>query len=250
MNDFLEQKEKAKEMMLEAILEYAGACHAENIVEEMQGEKNEYMPLFPSELDKRIKRIINQHNRKENLKELRRTSVRLLQKVAVIFLVASISFSVLLLGVEAFRVKVINLIMETTKEYTEIKSESPIEDAEKERLLEQKDLKEMYLPDYIPEGFKILKTELFSASKIIHYSNDKDQLIVFAQYNNENASIRIDTEEAKVEKIVINGSEGLLVEKEQLITILWHNDNSSFYLKSKTDKDLLIKMAESINYKK
>ena len=81
-------------------------------------------------------------------------------------------------------------------------------------------------------------------------SNCKGQVIVFVQYNSESSSLRVDTEEAKVEKIVINGSEGLLVEKEQLITILWHNDNSSFYLKSKTDKDLLIKIAESINYKK
>lgn len=241
MSDFLEQKAKAKARMLEAILEYAGACHVGNIAEEIQQDKAEEEPVFSSELDEKIKSIINQYNRKESLKKFRGISAKLLKSAAVVFFILFIGSSILLFSVEAFRVKAINFIMEIKKEYTEIRTKSPGEDAA---------LKEIYLPDYIPEGFEISKTEVFSASKIIHYSNDKGQVIAFAQYNNENASLRIDTEEAKVEKIVINGSEGLLVEKEQLITILWHNDNFSFYLKSKTDKDLLIKIAESINYKK
>lgn len=241
MSDFSEQKEKAKERMLEAILEYAGACHAENTVKEIHQDKVKEEPIFPSELDEKVKSIINQYNKKENLKKFRRASWRLLQRAAVIFFIFFIGSSILLFSVEAFRVKTINFIMETTKEYTEIKTESSGEDAA---------LKGMYLPDYIPDGFEISKTELLSASKIIRYTNDKNQLIVFVQYKNENSSLRIDTEEAEVEKISINGFEGLLVEKEQLITILWHNEKSSFYLKSNIDKNLLIKMGESINYKK
>ena len=110
--------------------------------------------------------------------------------------------------------------------------------------------KNVYIPAYVPEGYKISKTESLVTTKIIHYSNDKSQLIVFTQYNDENTNLRIDTENAKIDKVIINGVDGLIAEKDGAINIAWHNNDSTFSLISKVDKNELLKIAGSLKMKK
>ena len=107
--------------MLEAMLEYAGACHVENISNEMQAEDElKEQVAFPRELDTKVKKLIIQYNRKEYVKKIWKTTKRLLPKVAVGFCAVFISFTILVTSVQAFRVKVLNFIIETGKEYTSI----------------------------------------------------------------------------------------------------------------------------------
>lgn len=252
MNDFLEQKEKAKEKMLEAMLEYAGACHVENISNELQAddELNDQI-AFPPEFDTKIKKLITQYNRKEYVKKAWRTTIKLFPKVAVGFCAVFICLIIAVASVQAFRVKVLNFIIETGKEYTSInlKEERP-DDSLKDTLNIPSEWKNVYIPAYVPEGYKISKTESLVNTKIIHYLNDKNKLIVFNQYNDENTNLRIDTEKAKVDKVIINGFDGLIAEKSGSITIAWHNNDSTFSLISNIDKNELIKIAESIKIKK
>lgn len=82
MNDFSVQKEIAKEKMFEAVLEYAGACCAENIIseiEEVNGSQGQ-IP-FSTELDKRIKRLIVSYNRKSRIEKGCQGASRIFKKV-------------------------------------------------------------------------------------------------------------------------------------------------------------------------
>jgi hypothetical protein len=248
MNDFLIQKEKAKEKMFEAMLEYAGACHAENIANEMKAEDEleEQIP-FPPDLDARMRKLISRQDRKESFIKVRTTAARILPKVAIFFFAAFVSFTILVTSVEAFRTKVLNFIIEVGKEYTSIDLKESDSDASSKGVSGiPPDWKGVYVPAFVPEGFKITKAESLMFTKIIHYSNDNGQLIVYQQHNGENTNIRVDTENAVSEEILINGLEGLLFEKKGTTTLVWHNNDFSFSLMSEIDKDELIKMAESI----
>ncbi len=108
----------------------------------------------------------------------------------------------------------------------------------------------VYIPEFIPEGYQISKVESLVNTKIIHYSNEENQIIIFTQYQDENTNLRIDTENAKFDKVDINGFEGLLVEKNGMFTVAWHYNDSAFSLMSNADKGILIKMAESIKLRK
>lgn len=244
MNDFRIQKEKAKEKMFEAILEYAGACHAENIANEMQEDEPDEQIPFPSELDIRIRKLIARHNRKESIKRIWKTTAKVFPKVAAIFCAAFISFTILITSVEAFRVKVLNFIIDVSKEYTNI-------DVENNNSSEiPSDWENIYIPEYVPEGFKISTTQKLAFSKIIVYKNNVGQSIIYTQSIGGKRNIRIDTEDAATEKILINENEGLLAEKNGRITIVWHNNDACFSLISEADKNELIKMAESIKIRK
>ena len=154
-------------------------------------------------------------------------------------------------SVQAFRVKVLNFFIEIGQEYTSIdlKDKGP-SDSTRDFSGIPSDWENVYIPVYVPEGYKILKAQSLVTAKIIHYSNEKKRLIVFKQYIGKNTNIRVDTEDASVSKVTISGFEGLLTEKEGSISIVWHNDDMAFSLIGNADKKELIKMAESIKVKK
>ncbi len=251
MNDFSIQKEKAREKMLEALLEYAGACHAEYTADAMKAADEPEGIGFPSELDARLKKYMRRHSAEEKLKKVFKATATALPRVAVIFFAVFLSFAVLLSSVEAFRARVLNFIIEAGKEYTSIDLKETAPDTFEEALSGiPPEWEHFYVPDYIPEGFKMTKAESLMVTKIIHYSNDKGLLIVFQQHDGRSTNIRVDTEDAVSEKISISGREGLLVEKKGLTTLVWHNDDFSFSLFSGADKKELLKMAESLKQKK
>ena len=87
MNGFSVQKEAAKEKILEAILEYAGACHVENIINEIDEEDRlEKQILFPTELDERINKLIANYNRKSKIEKVWKGATAVFSKVARLFM--------------------------------------------------------------------------------------------------------------------------------------------------------------------
>jgi len=252
VNDLSMQKEKVMEKMKEAMLEYAGACNAENIIKEMRvDDKFEEQVPFPQELDKRIKKLITQYERKKYIKKSWKTALKLFSKVSAVFFVVFISFTVLLTNVQAVRVKFFNFLIQIEKEFTSIDLKDRKEDNYTRDVSDlPMEWENVYIPEFIPEGYQISKVESLVNTKIIHYSNEENQIIIFTQYQDENTNLRIDTENAKFDKVDINGFEGLLVEKNGMFTVAWHNNDSAFSLMSNADKGILIKMAESIKLRK
>lgn len=251
MNDFSVEKEKIKEKMFESIFEYAGACHAENIVGEMNTKIKSGKQIFiPQELDVRMKKLIFRHYMKQNIRQVGKISAKVFPKVAVLFFIIFISFAILVTSVEAFRIKVFNFIIEVEKEYTSIDLNNSSNTIPKEISEIPQEWGNVYVPAYIPEGFKITKTESLMLTTMIYYSNAEGQLIIFQQRSGENVNMRFDTENTVSENITVNGLEGLLVEKSRRTTLIWHNNDLLFSIMTEdVDKNILILMAESLEVK-
>lgn len=250
MKDLYNEKLKSESKIFEALLEYAGACHVNNIINELEEANSEEIP-YPKELDIKIRKMLRHHKRKEAVKKFFISAKKAFPKVAVFFFVAFIGFTVAITTVSAFRTRVFNLIIEIKKDYTDIKlkeNNEPSTSSSTSMIPSNWD-NEYYL-SYVPHGFKISKVESQEVTKIIQYTNDKGDFIIFSQSSNENTDMMVDTENAITQKIDINGHEGILIQKNGLNTIVWRKDNNLFSLMSKIDKNELIKAAESIKLKK
>ncbi|MHB8065221.1 MAG: DUF4367 domain-containing protein [Ruminiclostridium sp.] len=252
MSEFSEQKEQAKEKMLEAMLEYAGACHVENIANEMNKENEvEKNVPFPNELDLSIKKLIKQYNRKKYFWNIWKRASRIVSRTAVVFLVFLLSFTILVSSVQAFRTRFFNFMIEIGKEFTSINLKEK-EESNNSRFANDipSDWKNVYIPQYVPEGYKISDTNSLVTQKTIHYTAVNKALIVFIQYSDKDTNIRVDTENAKVSWIVINDEESIVSEKGGMTTAVWHNSDCAFSLIGHISKEELIKMAESVEMKK
>ncbi len=239
-------KAKVNEKKLEALFEYAAACHVENILAEYPVE-DDFNPDFvlPPEFDRRMKKLIAKQERKIKLNRIRKKAVKYLPKVAIFFLIILGTLSITLVSVQALRVKSLNVILDIKNQYTSIKTndENNLQNQEAKVQLPQ-DWKG-YFPEYVPANFKIFNIEENSIVNIISYKNTQGQTIKFKQYISENADVRIDTENAQVQNIKIHNQDALVAEKEGLVSIAWKED-FLFLLTGEADVTELIKMANSV----
>ena len=61
-----------------------------------------------------------------------------------------------------------------------------------------------------------------------------------------NSESQLDSEEGVIIEVDINGMEGIIILKDELNIIKWHNNNQNFYIQGNVEKSILLKMAESI----
>ncbi|MDA8226590.1 MAG: DUF4367 domain-containing protein [Desulfitobacterium hafniense] len=238
-------KVQAKEKMLEALFEYAAACHVENILIENLIENSSNTDLSPTlEFERKMKKWIGRHNSKDTLIKIRKRTFKFLPQVAIFLLVILGSLTMAVASVEAFRIKVLNMFLEINDQYTEIK----IKENDPSKIVPEPQLPSNwngYVPGYIPKGFITVRTEEDKVSKIIEYTNESGQMMRFTQYENIKTDLRIDTENAIVHNITIHNSQALLVEKEGLVSIVWQ-DQILFCITGEIEKSEIIKMAKNI----
>lgn len=252
----IKEKEKAKQKILETLFEYASLCHVENIIDEIEEERDGY-PLdkqidFPIELDKKVREIIANHSKKTNHKRSRKAFKAALPRLVAVLVLIFVIITIFVANVEAIRIKVLNFMMDETEKYTsvDIKEESDVLESESISRAIPPDWEGQYAPTYIPEGFRITEAKNYNDTSSIVYLNDARQMILFQKWPRENVNLRIDTEGTDTTSININGFEGLLVEKDDIIRVMWYSDDVLFTISSQIDKNELIKIAESVQLAK
>jgi hypothetical protein len=162
--------------------------------------------------------------------------------VAIFFAIALVGIFLTTMSVEAFRIKLFNIVTEITEKYTKVSI------VETESGLDlQIDWEAYYTPEYIPEGYAYSNSENFGDIKIIFFSDKTDKEIQFSQ-TPVNPEYQIDTEKAIIADVTVNGEKGILVEKEGLRTLIWTTGERTFHIIGEIEKDEIIKMAKSLKY--
>ena len=169
--------------------------------------------------------------------------IQLLSKrVALFIAIALVGIFVTSMSVEAFRIKLFNIVTEVTDKYTKVSI------VETENGLESRiDWDAYYAPEYIPEGYTFSNSEYFGEIKIIFYSDTSRKEIQFSQ-TPVNPEYQIDSEDAVVTEVIINAEKGILAQKEGLLTLIWTTDEKTFHIIGEIERAEIIKMAESLKY--
>ncbi|MEG2195666.1 MAG: DUF4367 domain-containing protein [Terrisporobacter sp.] len=199
---------------------------------------------FSSKFKRKMNKLIKYEKRSPIINSIYKYS----KKIAIVFLIITMGLFTLSMSVEATRTKVINTITEIYEEFTSI-----IFSKENTNISIDQEFKPT-LPNYIPNGFNEIDKVESDIGIFIVYENDEYLQIRYSCDEISNNSIILDTEDAQVEDIKINGYDAKYIVKDNIQQLVW-NDNISSYLidmESKTsklinnDKEELINMAESI----
>lgn len=242
MND----KYDKEELLEKSLFSYIGYNHIENLSQELILNKEDIRDTkVPETLDSWFQDFNKKIKRQEKIGRYRKTFKNIFTKVAMIFLILAISLGVLTTTVEAFRVKVLNMIMETKEKYIGIR----VTDDGVESSVNKDKIKGYYLPQYIPKGFTLDKIEALGKSRISRYLNNKGREIEFHQVPN-GADFKLDSENAIRKDIEINGYPGMTLSKEGRHIVFWHNEDYSFVILTEIGLKELIAMAESLKLDK
>ncbi|NTV91485.1 MAG: DUF4367 domain-containing protein [Clostridiales bacterium] len=195
---------------------------------------------FADLLDAQIKK------KKQNGKKpgTRKVFKRTITVIAALFVLFSIS----IMSVSAFRIKIFNLIIDVNEKYTSFQLQGTEEPSTESQL--PADWKSAYGPTYVPEGYRASYVNNTVPIKIILFSNTKDSSleIVYSEYGVD-SNLSIDTENADYSKdITINDNDGMIVEKAGMVTAIWKMEDRMFTVQGRISREEILKIAESVRY--
>ena len=173
-----------------------------------------------------------------------------LKYVAVFLLMLTLTASILSVIGEARGFNVIKMLFDDQVRYTELHFVDNIEFVRIEDGVGiPDDWVSYYYLSLIPKGYSIADAITGFNDKWIIYKDDEENRITFMQASTD-MTAQIDTENAVVKEIEINGLSGFMSLKEELTILTWHDNTNSFILSGKFSSDVMIKLAEGIKYKK
>lgn len=213
-------------------------------------EKLNTAGALPSEQSsKRFNRQLDAHFKKTKAYARRQRMLKTLNRTAIAMLAVIVIFFTTVGTVHAFRVRVLNFLLDIQSEYTSFQLKESDSGLEGGNLVVN--WTNTYVPTYIPEGFKVSNISSSESYKRIIFQNQQDKShIIYTELSGTN-SPGVDTEDAsEFETVSIKGRKGTLMVKDSMVTIVWEMDNRILMVQSQTSKDTAMKIAEGVSYVK
>lgn len=230
-----------QEILNKTLYSYIGYNNVEKINYEISDHLEDIKLVeVPKSLDRWFHEFNNNLESKATKNRYKNKFKNIISKVAIIFLILVISMVALTVTVDAFRVKLFNVIIKNTEKYLdiEVNDESEINNI-------KENIEDYYEVGYIPNGFELDYIENLGDTKIVIYVNNKNEEILFNQSPN-GTNFQLDSEDAVVKEVDIMGNKGVILNKEGKTTLFWNNEECSFYLLSTIDEKELIFIAKSL----
>jgi hypothetical protein len=227
-------------MLMEVFFRHIGEAHAENLVKELETHREEIDKIvIPKSFDDWFWKFSAAKQKEERRKAIFKQMRYIAAKAAVVAIVLLASLSIVTLSVKSVRAKIFEFFTNIYEQFTDVNPNNDYKTA-----MANIKWDSFYYPTYIPEGFRFNSYEMFGFIKMISFKKD-NILIQLHQTSNMN-SIRLDTEDAAVTKVIINGFDGLLIVKEGRSIIFWNNGVTYFYIVGIMSENDAIKMAKSL----
>ena len=201
--------------------------------EETINLENVPIPIFSKEYNKKIKSI--------GLAPKRKTG-NLLKKVAIFFLILSLTFtSILALNPKA-RETFYNWTIRTFSDHSEINFN--IEESNPEIDIEDIEI------GWVPDRFEFVERQNMSTMGYSVFSDSNNQALNIIFIKGENVPIGFDTEDSTREDMVFKNNLAMIWTKKNRRTIFWKEESIGISISGELTKSELIRIAEELNIKK
>lgn len=163
-------------------------------------------------------------------------------KMAAAILVATFLLLTAISGVDALRSKVLGLFAKVEDERVSfwLREESPGANI-------SLDIRQAHIPTFLPPGFTLSHLEMNQLGRKTVYSHGEKHLEYWELADSKNISV--DTAGAMaIEVVDISGTEGLLLEGEKTVTLVWSKEERMFLLQGTLDSETLLLIARSVEY--
>jgi len=228
------------EDIMKAYYKMIGNAHIDNIEDEILSSKEEIDSIsIPDSMDEWFESFHKNRRRKEKRQKFLKQMKKISLKVAVFAGILLAVMTVVTMTVEAFRVRVFNLILTDNNTYTEF----DFSEDDSNQTIPDIDLNSFYYLSYLPIGYYYKDCSVVGTSVTIEYKNG-DNIITFDQ-DKAGTSYQIDTENAEITEITIGEYEGKLITKSDRSMLIWTEEDNIFVLFGKISGNELKLMAES-----
>lgn len=220
--------------------------HGQKVAEDNERLRQDPQYRLTPESAKRFERTVNRAFRKKAASLALKGVYRVVNKAAMVVLAAVTMFGATMFASAEFRNTIYKLILTQEEKYTliELDSRTNLEFVGNEAYTWE----HAFAPTVMPFGYAA--SEVFNSSNLhlVIYTRDDGTSIKFFQDNAEaKATMQIDTEGAQlIQSVFIGDSNGMLVSKNGLNTLVWRIGNNLLRLVSAEDSSVLMTIANGI----
>lgn len=193
----------------------------------------------PEELDQKCRRIIRAEYAKAQRKRLAHSAGSVFAKVFTRIAVAAAVISVLCISAyaafPAVRRAALNTVIEITDRaaiftFTD-RAEDETEPSEREDQTEKPTLAN-YQITWLPEGYTEVDTQINRNYQDATYAGDDTlrEFIMLTLFTGSGPVLSVDTENAQIERVLVNGNDAMLVIKGNSIKVLWTDEKTGMFL--------------------
>lgn len=247
-------KDEHFEKLFEEMLRESGTESLERLYDEYTKKYPDENEPIPDELDEMVRSLVDDvteapaaaaiepepakvaelSGRKK--KGFFRRHYRIVALFAVVLLIGG---GIGAMSVEAWRIKVFNLVIEVAD--GKILFGAQTEDEDK-NIVEASD--DLVLPEYVPPKYKLDRQYPSDTGNTIVFSNGSER-ISFEERTADSTTF-FESPREDEEKITISGHEGYILQEDDYIKIVWSDGSRVYKLSGVCNKDDLIKMANSV----
>ena len=201
--------------------------------------------VIPEAVHRQCLRTIARKTAQKDVRRFGRALSKAASKVAIIALVGMLTFTTVFAASEDFRVRMLNFIIETFDDRTEIRlPPEQIDPAHQAHTVPQ------FSVGWLPEGFALIDVGENQSTVWANYKNDETGASISIFGNDLTAgSVSVDTEDTQALSVQLHGGNALLIEKNNIIQVRWQYSEKSAWLFSaigqNMNRDTLLKVAES-----
>lgn len=209
--------EQYEDALFALIMDEVAEVEGQKALEENQRLKESGELVIPEEVSQRCQRVIARKTAEKDLKRFAKGFGRVVTKVAVVALMGMLLFTTAFAASEDFRVKTLNFVMEVFDDRTEIRfvPENMSSDA-------SNSVVPRITAGWLPEGFELVSEECSEYSIWYEFAKlDTEESISVNIMNMVDANTIIDTENADMRSVKVQGTDALLVDTDGIKQLAW-----------------------------
>lgn len=242
-------REQYEDALFALIMEEAAEAEGQKALEENRRLRDSGELAIPDGLRQRCHRAIAKGFAGQELRRVGRGVSRVVTKVALVALVGMLLLTTVFAASEDFRVKTLNLALEIFEDHTEITltPDESIIASSVDSVVPQ------LTAGWVPDGFALVEEGENSAMAWKEFQNEEaGTQISITVFNLRTGRMSVDTEDAEMLPIQINGADAFIINdtEDEIIQIIWQEDAASEWLiyvvGMGVSEEMLMKTAESI----
>jgi len=215
MNRREQLQDRYEDALFALLMDEIGTAEGKRAEAENERLKNDPAAAIPADLDRRCMKTIRREFTKRRIRSAVRFTANALKHVVLTVGIGAILFSTTFAVSETVRVNTINLIIQVFDTNTDFRFLSI-----NRRSMEV---------GWLPEGYVLESGEYGNDYAWYQYEKSETELIHIEYTLTSGAAFGVDTEDAKVSHLEIQGSQAMLVEKESGLQLVWATeDNTAF----------------------
>ena len=226
-------------ILMDAVAEQEGEKGLQ-LMEELEHDPSAQVP---EEVQRRAEKTIRKAFAAQSRRSARHVGFRMFQRIAVAVMLVILTAVCAFAAFPEIRTGILNTIVKTFENHTEFEFSSG-----KDSTDQQYEVK----PEWLPEGFTLSQSgsDYFSVWQLYTGTDDPNSSIYITKDKIEDQSLSVDTENANIQTISIQGYESTLITKESWSCILLTIPEEGALLHIETEgvaTDDTVKIAENIN---